>query len=165
MRVVRGRLPALVAEAGALLISSGWRPWLVYWRLRPLWVAMVEAVPEVRLPAGRPWRRGIRWRLLRRVIEIRDAEHALRPFWRDVVAAKAVVAARSAGLSGDLEQAVVEAAVVIDAAGARLRGMAPRSEPAAVQWVYRGTGEDLRSEVARLILVAQAMSRCPSSAS
>ena len=62
--------------------------WLAYWRLRPLWAALLQAVPDVELPAERGAGVGIRWRLLRRVIEIRDAELALRPYWRADVAAR-----------------------------------------------------------------------------
>jgi hypothetical protein len=156
-------LPAVlsVAAGAAVALISLCGAWLACRRLRPLWAALVEAVPEVRLPAGRPAVRTARWRLIRRVIEIRDAEHALRPFWREAVAARALAAARSAALSADLEQAVVEAAVVMDAARARLRGVPPPAGPPQAQWMDRGAGEDLHAEVARLVLVSRVIRRCP----
>jgi Family of unknown function (DUF6545) len=122
-------------------------------------------VPEVELPTGRGARFGIRWRLLRWVIEIRDGEQALRPYLREDVAAKALAAARSAGLGADLEQAVVEAAVIVDAAGACRRGELPSPEPVPVERVYGDAGGDLHSEVARLVLVSRAIRHSPSSAS
>lgn len=103
---------------------------------------------------------GIRLRLLRRVIEIRDAELALRPYWRGEVAAWASAAARSAALSESLELAVVDAAVVIDAAGARMRGMPPACEPVA-EYISAGAGDDLFAEVRRLIQVSRGISRSP----
>lgn len=141
-------------------IASHCGLWIAYWRLRPLWVAMVRAVPHVRLPAERGSGSGIRWRLLRRVIEIRDAELALRPHCRREVAARASAAARSAGLSSDLEAAVVEAAVVMDAVDAFVQGTPPAHAPALEQpWL--AACDDLHSEVARLVHVSRVIHRCP----
>jgi hypothetical protein len=143
------------------LIRSRCGLWLAYWRLRPLWSALLQAVPDVELPAGQRCWRGVRWRLLRRVIEIRDAELALRPYWRADVAERAVAAARAATLSPELEQAVVEAAVIMDAVSARLRGMPPSPGPVPVHRVCATAGDDLHSEVARLVQVARIIRRCP----
>jgi hypothetical protein len=145
----------------AVAVSSECGSWLAYWQLLPLWAVVREAVPEVELPAARGARFGIRWRLLRRVIEIRDGEQALRPYWREDVAARALAAARSAGLGADLEQAVVEAAVIVAAAGACRRGGTPSPEPVSVELVYGDAGGDLHSEVARLVLVSRAIRRSP----
>jgi hypothetical protein len=149
--------------AGPVLagIASRCWPWLAYWRLQPLSAVMLRAVPQVELPPQRGSRLSIRWRLLRRVIEIRDAELALRAHWREDVADRASAAARSAGLDADLEQAVVEAAVVMDAASACLRGAPPAGDPVPVERICRTAGNDLRSEVARLILVSRVIRRCP----
>lgn len=133
---------------------------LAYWRLRPLWAVLMQAVPHVELPAGQSSRLGIRWRLLRRVVEIRDAELALRPYWRPDVAAKASAAARTAGLSAELQAAIVEAAVVMDAADACLRGMPPAREPVREN-IWPTAGDDLHSEVARLVTVSRVIRRCP----
>jgi hypothetical protein len=141
-------------------IASHCRLWIAYWRLRPLYVIVLRAAPHVRLPAERGAGFGISWRLLRRVIEIRDAELALRPYWRGDVAARASAAARSAGLSSDLQAAVVEAAVVMDAVDASVRGTPPSRAPALEQ-LWLAAGDDLQSEVARLVHVSRVIRRCP----
>lgn len=143
------------------LLRSRYGLWLAYRRLRPLWAVLRQAVPDVELPAGQRSWRGIRWRLLRRVIEIRDAELALRPYWRADVAERAAAAARTAALSAELGQAVVEAAVVVDAAGARLRGRPPSPGPVPVHRICATPGDDLHAEVARLVQVARVIRRCP----
>ena len=160
-RVVIPGIGAVAAAPALTRIASQCGLWLAYWRLRPLWAAMVAAVPDMELPAERGTRSGIRWRLLRRVIEIRDAELALRPYWREEVAAAASAAARSAGLDADLEQAVVEAAVAMDAARACLRGGPPACEQVPAERICGPAGNELRSEIARLILVSRAVRRCP----
>jgi hypothetical protein len=142
-------------------ITSHCRMWIAYWRLRPLWAAMLQAVPYVRLRADQGSGFGIRWRLLRRVVEIRDAELALRPYWRGDVAARASVAARSAGLSNDLQVAVVEAAVVMDAVDACVRGMPLPSRTPTFEQLWLAAGDDLQSEAARLVRVSQVINRCP----
>ena len=152
---------AMAARRALTQIASQCGLWFAYWRLRPLWSALLQAVPDVELPAQRGQGSGIRWRLLRRVIEIRDAELALRAHWRADVAASASAAARSAGLDADLEQAVVEAAVIMHAAGACLRGAPPAHEQVPVERICGPAGNDLRSEVARLILVSRVVRRCP----
>jgi hypothetical protein len=90
------------------------------------------------------------------VTEIRAAEQALRPYWRQDVATRALAAAQAATLSPDLEQAFIEATVVLDAASARLRGEPPATEPLAADHIYANV-TDLDSEVARLVLVSQAI--------
>lgn len=149
--------------AGPLLagIASRCWPWLAYWRLHPLSAVMLRAVPHVELPAQRGSRLSMRWRLLRRVIEIRDAELALRAHWREDVADRASAAARSAMLDANLEQAIVEATVILDAAGAHQRGAPPAHEQVPVERICRTAGNDLRSEVARLILVSRVIRHCP----
>ncbi|TVZ02107.1 hypothetical protein EAS64_25030 [Trebonia kvetii] len=139
-------------------VASQCRLWIAYWRLRPLWGAMLQAVPQVELPAARGSGFGIRWRLLRRVIEIRDAELALRPYWRGDVAVKASAAARSAALSADQEAAEVEAAVVMDAAEACRQGKLPSHAPVS-EGPWLGAGDDLNSEVVRLVRVSRVIRR------
>jgi hypothetical protein len=149
---------ALAVGPAVILVSARCWPWLAYWQLRTLWALVREAVPDVGQPAERGMRFGIRWRLIRRVTEIREAEHALSPYWRNEVAARALAAA---GLSVDLELAVVEAAVVVDAAAARLRGTPPSPDPVPAEVIHAGAGDDLRSEVVRLVLVSRAIRHCP----
>jgi hypothetical protein len=153
---------ALAAGPAVMLVSARCWPWLAYWRLRPLWALLREAVPDVERPAAvRGSRFCIRRLLLRRVTEIRDAEHALSPYWREDVAARALDAARLAGLGAALEQAVIEAAVILDAASARMRGEPPPPAPLAPERDYQGVGDDLHSEVDRLVQVSRAIRRSP----
>lgn len=133
---------------------------LAYWRLHPLWAVLMQAVPHVELPTGQRSQFGVRWRLLRRVVEIRDAELALRPYWRPDVAARVSATTRSAGLSAELQAAIVEAAVVMDAADACMRGMPPAREPVREN-IWPAGGGDLHSEVARLVTVSRVIRRCP----
>ncbi|WP_438486766.1 MAB_1171c family putative transporter [Streptomyces sp. S186] len=58
-----------------------------YLRLRPLWLALYRAVPDIVLDPPLPYRlehllplRDLDYRLYRRVIEIRDGQRALRPY-------------------------------------------------------------------------------------
>ncbi len=67
--------PALLAGAGRVLarvFRHGWL-WSAYWRLHPLWDVLRQVVPEIELPDEPGMRWNIRYRLHRRVIEIRDA--------------------------------------------------------------------------------------------
>ncbi|MDN5747994.1 MAG: hypothetical protein L0H64_05700 [Pseudonocardia sp.] len=71
------------STAVPLLVGAGRRARAVWWRwrLRGLWRALVDAVPEVRMPGGSltgPGRFSVDLRLYRRVIEIRDALLVLR---------------------------------------------------------------------------------------
>jgi hypothetical protein len=148
---------ALAVGPMATLTSAQFRCWLAYRRLRPLWTAVKEAVPDAELPAEADSTVSIRSRLQRRVTEIRTAEQALSPHWRAEVAARALATARSAALSADLEQAFVEATVVLSAADARLRGDPPAPEPLAAEQICGSATDDLDSEITRLVLVSQAV--------
>ena len=61
----------------ARLFRQAWL-WSAYWRLFPLWHLLRQAVPEIELPPEPGMRWNIRYRLHRRVIEIRDAQLVLR---------------------------------------------------------------------------------------
>ena len=63
----------------ARLLRQAWL-WSAYWRLYPLWHLLRQAVPEIELPLDSGMRWNIRYRLHRRVIEIRDALLILRPY-------------------------------------------------------------------------------------
>lgn len=139
--------PSLASTAGQC------RMWWAWWRLRPLWAAMLQAAPGVQLPSQPGTRYNARYRLHRRVIEIRDAELALRPWWDGRVAAQAEEAARSAGLPPDWDYAVIEAVMIVTALDARLDGA--RCSPAGLS--VPPPGNDLESETARLLLVSRAV--------
>lgn len=164
-------LAAVVVVAGTT--SSAWVPpltgllrhaWLVYayWQLRPLRVMVGRAIPEVGLPPDGGLRWNMRYRLLRRVIEIRDAQVVLRPYADAGTGSRAGAAARSAGLSPARCAAVAEAAVLMNGLRARLRGDPPRCDDRAAVpgGASPGTGmsgNDLRSEAAALLLVSRAI--------
>jgi hypothetical protein len=84
----------------------------------------------------------------------------LSPYWRDDVAARALAAAQSAALSPDLEQAIVEATVVMNAASARLHGEPPAPVPLPVDRLWGTVSDDPQSEVTRLVLVSHAIRHC-----
>jgi hypothetical protein len=104
-------------------IASHCGLWIAYWRLRPLWAVLLQAVPDIELPAEPGWGFGIRWRLLRRVIE-------------------------------------VEAAVLMDAVHACMQGRPPSRAPVPERLWLAG-GDDLHSEVVRLVHVSLVIRRCP----
>jgi len=142
-------------------ISRQGRMWSTYWRLRPLWVILSRAAPDVQLPPQPGTRFNARYRLHRRVIEIRDAELALRPYWTKEVADHAADAARSARLPADRRDAVIEAAVIVTALDARLRGNPRRHDDTPAEPVGPVPQNDLGAEAARLILVSRAIRRSP----
>jgi hypothetical protein len=152
---------ALAAGPVVMLLAARCQAYLAHRRLPPLWAAMKEAVPDVELPVRKRAGFGIQWRLLRRVIEIHDAEQALSPYWNKDIAARAQAAAQSAMLSADQEQAVIEAAVIMNAARTRLRGEPPATEPLPGDQLCGSTGDDLHYEVERLLLVSQAIRQFP----
>ena len=63
----------------------------------------------------------IRYRLHRRVIEIRDAKLALRPYAKTEVAGLIVAAAKSFSLPPDKATAIVEAEAIVSSLQSRLR--------------------------------------------
>jgi hypothetical protein len=144
----------------AVSASRHGRMWAAWCRLRPLWALLLEAAPGVRLPAQPGTRLSARYRLHRRVIEIRDAELALRPFRDNRAAREAADAAQSAGLARDERDAVIEAVMIVTALGARRNGTRlPGAAPAG-----RAVPEprnDLESEADRLLLVSRAVRRSP----
>lgn len=136
------------------------RMWSAWWRLRPLWAILSRAVPEVRLPPQPGTRLSARYRLHRRVIEIRDGELMLRPYWDSRAASRAADAARSAGLPPDRRDAVIEAALIRAALDARMKGAPPGKgrQPGPAVPVPENT---LGAETAQLLLVARAIRHPP----
>jgi hypothetical protein len=137
-------------------------------RLYPLWRALCQAVPDIALapPAG-VWRDRLRARRLefwlhRRVLEIRDARLALRPYFDPQVAQTTAALGRQAGLDGEDLHAAVEAASLAAAVHAKAH-----EQPAAADWVSAaavgGTelAADLESESAWLMKVAAAYAHSP----
>ncbi|MBA9002880.1 MAB_1171c family putative transporter [Thermomonospora cellulosilytica] len=132
----------------------GMRYLRLYRRLRPLWTALCEEFPHIVLPVPR-WT-GIRRRLHRRVIEIRDGLMALQPYSDPEVRANAARAAQQAGLTGRRYQAAIVAGVVTAALQARRTGKEPATRSADD---LHGTGDltDLVAEATWLAEVADSL--------
>jgi diguanylate cyclase (GGDEF)-like protein len=145
------------ATGSAARYCQAWAAWA---RLRPLWALLVEAAPEVRLPAPPGMRFSAWYHLHRRVIEIRDAELALRPLRDSRAVGEAADAAWRAGLSQDERGAAIEAVMIVTALDARRRGAGAQGG-ADAGGVLPGPRNDLESEAARLLLVHRAVRRSP----
>lgn len=155
VRHVRAGMRAAAVAVLAVLLRQ-YRMWAAWRRLRPLWEVVSQAAPQVRLPSRAGTLLNARYRLHRRVIEIRDAELALRPYWDQRVAAEAVGAAASAGLPPETRDAIAEAAVIMTALAVRRQGLSAGGSIAAGSLIS-APRNDLWSEAARLLLVADAI--------
>jgi hypothetical protein len=127
-----------------------------------LWLALYQATPEIALDApaslhDRWWPRDLDYRLVRRVVEIRDGRLALRPHLSAVAAHAARRAGERAGLAGSRLQATIEAAVIAEAIHAKPRNVEPAGR---YTFEVRG-GDDLASETVWLVQVARAFTRSP----
>ncbi|MBW1602018.1 hypothetical protein JJV70_07800 [Streptomyces sp. JJ66] len=127
-----------------------------YRRLRPLWLALYEAIPAIALdappsgPLGVVPPRELEYRLYRRVIEIRDGQLALRPYLDpDRVRADA----ERLGLPEDTAPTVREALLLRSALRARAAGA--RAPGGAVEPVTHAPDGDISEEVAWLTQVAR----------
>lgn len=106
------------------------RRYLSYWRLRRLWQMMCAATPEIVFEPSKIRHdlaslRDLEYRLVRRVVEIRDGWLALRDYMNADVAQAGRRIAKEAGLS-DLDlAAAVDAALLTDATRAKASGARP----------------------------------------
>jgi hypothetical protein len=142
----------------ARLFRQAWL-WSAYWRLYPLWHLLCQAVPEIELPLDPAMRWDIRYRLHRRIIEIRDAQLVLRPYSVRVLVKLAAAIARESGLSPDRVLAIEEAAILVSALRFRFRGPAYRSECTLESHGGVPSSGDMRSEAASLIRLYRAVRR------
>ncbi|GHF58793.1 hypothetical protein GCM10010218_45160 [Streptomyces mashuensis] len=163
----------LAGDLGSLLQIFGWTVpswghrlpaltrWVVnyqsYLRLRPLWWPLYRATPDIALDEPRRERldwlppRDLEYRLYRRVIEIRDGQLALRPYFP------------SPGGPGDdgrdRAPAVREALLLHRALCSRKRdGVPPVGDPADVRLPAPPQG-DIAKEISWLTAVATAFAR------
>ena len=142
----------------ARLFQNAWL-WSAYWRLYPLWNALRQAVPEIELPPEPGMRWNIRYRLHRRVIEIRDAQLVLRPYSSSEVAGLAAAEARESHLAPDRTAVVVEAAVIVSSLHWHVLGSARLNDRLSEAYIGAMPENDIRAEAARLILVCHAVRR------
>jgi hypothetical protein len=143
-----------------LSASRDCQAWAAWFRLRPLWALLVAAAPGVQLPAQPGTRLNARYRLHRRMIEIRDAELALRPFRDSRTAQDAADAVISAGLPEDEHDAVIEAVMIVTALRMRQSGT-PACGGRDGGCILSEPSNDLESEAVRLLLVARAIRHSP----
>lgn len=177
-RLVRHALIAggvLLLMSGGLIDLCAWgRRWLDHRRLYPLWRELWCALPEVMEdPAFRPARSALpdalavddlASRRYRRVITIRDAIVALRPYSDEAAVARARALCRAANTGGAETAAIAEAVAIRSAIGARARGgIARRAEARAGDDPARPSPIDVNQlaerEVAHLVRVARASRR------
>ncbi|MEV4641690.1 MAB_1171c family putative transporter [Actinoplanes sp. NPDC049548] len=114
-----------------------------YRRLYPLWRLLYEATPEIALDPEQGHRgsvRDVEYRLVRRVVEIRDGWLALRPYFD----------ARVARAAGSREDAV-HAAVLMAAARAKARD----EKPVELYTADPQGGTDITEETAQLLRIAR----------
>jgi hypothetical protein len=142
----------------ARLFRQAWL-WCAYWRLYPLWRLLRQAVPEIELPLDPGMRWNIRYRLHRRVIEIRDALLILRPYSIRVIVRLATAMAGESGLPSDRTAAVAEAAILVSALRSRARGSMCRHSRIPEDHAGPTPGNDVHAEAASLLLVCRAVRR------
>jgi hypothetical protein len=169
--VVGSTMPAWGPRVGLprlLLWASHYR---AHRRLYPLWRRLCEAVPEIALvPPSSRWRdtlamRDLHFRLHGRIMEIHDAQLALRPYRDPQVAETTAVLGRRAGLEGVELQAVVEAASL----AAAVHALAQHQPVTGEQALATRPGDpdlqpeitDLPSEITWLVRVATAYTHSP----
>ncbi|MRH90755.1 hypothetical protein GFY24_25505 [Nocardia sp. SYP-A9097] len=111
--------PSLLPQAMAAVQRARALP-----RLRPLWLALREAAPEVGAAAPAA-RRPTRDRLYRRVIEIRDALLLLQPHLSPEITARAAEVANRLQVPAAEREATIEAARIALALRAHRSGVTP----------------------------------------
>ncbi|BCY10021.1 MAB_1171c family putative transporter [Actinoplanes sp. L3-i22] len=142
--------------------------YLSYQALRPLWEALYEVKPQIALHPYTRWADrllpgDLRFRLTRRVVEIRDGLLLLRPYRTVESHATATELAGRAGLHGVELAATVEAVEIALSLRALSRadrgGPATAPEPATTD--FDGVTASMREEVQWLTRVTQAFRRSP----
>jgi hypothetical protein len=135
-------------------VAAG-REWLrrlrTYRQLYPLWRLLYDVTPEIALDPGQAHRgtvRDVDYRLVRRVVEIRDGWLALRPYFDARVAREA---GARCGLQGGEREDAVHAAVLVAAVRAKARD----DKPAELYTIDPQGGTDLAEETTHLVRIAR----------
>ncbi|MFI9504940.1 MAB_1171c family putative transporter [Nocardia sp. NPDC052566] len=124
--------------------------------LTPLWRQVHHALPEINLSPIED--SGDEFSIYRRVIEIRDANLALRAHCHPQLRRWATDAAHHHGITGDQVQVVVEAAVTAGAIEAHAVGVRFHTAPSTAEASHIGAG-DLSAERDWLIRVSRAFAQ------
>jgi hypothetical protein len=171
---IEGEVSTFLSAAAILLIALGatmtaWAPravhplvWLrarwTYRRIEPLWAALHAATPDLELQ--RP-DAGIKFRLYRRIVEIRDSSLALRVHFHPDVPAWAEQAARTAGITSETSiAAVAEAASLAGALEAHRVGHRYHADGSTAPTPF-DVDPDISAEARWLVRVADAFTRSP----
>jgi uncharacterized integral membrane protein len=174
-------LPMLSTVIGAVFLAMGltmpswgskvsaaltWvKDYSAYQKLRPLWYVLYCADPDIALDPPNPqimdWIApgDLKYRLYRRVIEIRDGILRLYPYCEAHAMAAATTLGKKAGLTGESLAAFVEGTQIMVAVQARARDVEPNALPEPRTAANLG-GADISSETAWLLQVAHAFARC-----
>ncbi|SMD23842.1 MAB_1171c family putative transporter [Kibdelosporangium aridum] len=118
--------------------------------LEPLWSQVHDVLPEIKLAVDDD-----DFSVYRRVIEIRDANLALRAYSHPEVRAWATEGAEKRGITGDQVEVLVEAAVTASALEAHAAGVRYHPDPRTAETPNAGTG-DINAERDWLIRVSHA---------
>jgi hypothetical protein len=140
------------------------RRWLLDERTRrhlhPLWLALYRANPDIAFfPPTSPAHPDLGLRVYRQVIEIRDAQLALRPYFDPKASVISTELAHQAGLADRETAAISEAATLAAALAAKNGGRQPNAVRANQQ-PPRG-GADLAAEIDWLRQVSRAFTNSP----
>jgi hypothetical protein len=127
-------------------------------QMDPLWRELHEAVPEIKL--GVADAHNDEFSVYRRVIEIRDANLALRVYCHPDVADWAIEAARARGLADDEVDVIAEAAMAAAMIEAHAAGVRYHTDAATAETPQAGTG-NIDAERDWLIRVARAFAHDP----
>jgi hypothetical protein len=132
-------------------------------RLTPLWQLVTNAFPHVQLDAP-PLSRAARseYRLYRRVLEIRDAQLALRPYIPPEASAQALAASRERNLDPLAADVLLEAMELAAALNAYRTGQPPHPEfDNAIPAKHSPVPPDLLAEAQWLTKVASTLHYAP----
>ncbi|GIH26573.1 hypothetical protein Aph01nite_48830 [Acrocarpospora phusangensis] len=156
--LVGATMPAWGRWAGVADALDWLRRHRAYGRLRPLWLALYTAVPQIALAPPAPAlldllpRRDLRLRLYRRVVEIRDGRLALQPYLDPAVTA----AARDRALLEGVREADVPAVAEAVTLATAVRASRDREPVAPTAALPVPGGADLDSDIDFLVRVARA---------
>lgn len=142
----------------ALALAAAYRAWCAYRALTPLWTTLVREVPEVALPDA-DFGDGIDYALYRRVIEIRDAQLALRPYIPPDLPGRVAEAARAANLEPHQAARLVEATELAAAIIAHQAGHRYETNAARPGILRQRTPADLHVEARWLASLTNMMRR------
>ncbi|MET8680893.1 MAB_1171c family putative transporter [Streptomyces sp. NPDC004647] len=164
-------ISALLHQSGSTLPAWGSRLeqsghlFRCYLRMQPLWHAIAQVRPDIAyapVPSSRlaaAWKVfALKQRLYRAVIEIRDGERELRPYFDPEIATVAHELATEAALDDEARQAVVDAAVLSAAMRAKRQDT---PVPGADTVELSTTTGELSEEISSLAAIAHAFTTSP----